>query len=293
MRLSSTNQIPKTRMPPVFPALFRRPFLAGIVVLSCCSATAISTAAMAAQSALTSQQCRSMQQHDTISSANPVPCTRLMQVTFSYVDFAGRRHDDGRVVVLDAIAPQVQAIFDALLARGFPIQQARPLEDYDGDDEAAMRANNTSAFNGRPITGGGGWSKHAYGVAIDINPRQNPYLSKPAGKAPILLPPDAGAYRTRTPLRAGMAESVRDIFFRHGFLIWGGHWRQPIDYQHFEIGSRQLINELLALSPSAAQAAFRSYAMSYTNCLAANGVTDPDAVVAATLADACARQSKR
>jgi hypothetical protein len=223
-----------------------------------------------------------MRTGNTLRNDNPVGCERLVQVTFSYIDFQGRRHEDGKVVVLDVVASQVQAIFDELLVRAFPLQQARLMEDYRGDDEAAMLDNNTSAFNGRPITGGSGWSKHAYGVAIDINPLQNPYLSKTANHPPLLLPPTAATYVTRTPARQGMAEDVREVFFQHGFLIWGGNWHEPIDYQHFEIGSRAFIAELLALPPLAARRTFDDYAASYRVCRTGGAS-----------ASTCAAQSKR
>jgi hypothetical protein len=239
---------------------------------------------------LSVQQCQAMLQANTLRADNPLPCARLTQVVFSYEGFDGQRHDDGKLVVMDAVAPQVQAIFAELLARRFPLQQARPLENFQGDDQASMLGNNTSAFNGRAITGSSGWSKHAYGVAIDINPRQNPYLSRAADQPPVLLPATATDYLRRTPLRPGMAESVRGIFFRHGFMIWGGNWHQPIDYQHFEIGSRALIAELLALPPAAARQAFADYAQRYRDCM---HDSQQQHSAQAARSDACARQSKR
>lgn len=237
-------------------------------LLAACAALSLCLTGTAAEHPLSTQQCLTMKNGNTLRDDNPVRCERLVQVTFSYIDFQGRRHEDGKIVVLDAVASQVQAIFDALLARAFPLQQARLMETYQGDDQAAMLDNNTSAFNGRPITGGSGWSKHAYGVAIDINPLQNPYLSKAANHPPQLLPPTATMYVTRTPSRQGMAEAVREIFFQHGFLIWGGNWHEPVDYQHFEIGSRNFISELLALSPLEARRAFDDYAAGYRACRA-------------------------
>jgi len=233
----------------------------------------------AAITPLTPQQCQRMQEKKTIRTDNPVPCERLTQVSFAYSDFHGKRHENGLMVVLDALAPQVQQIFDTLLARGFALQQAVPMENFAGDDQASMQANNSSAFNGRAITGGNEWSKHAYGVAIDINPRQNPYRSHNS-----LLPAAGAAYAVRTPLRPGMAENVKDVFFRHGFLVWGGNWHEPTDYQHFEIGSRAFIATLLALPPSSARQLFTAYAASYSSCRQANPGNS---------ADACARQSRR
>ena len=232
----------------------------------------LGTSVNAAVTPLSPQQCLSMQQRGVYSAANPVPCERLAQVTFRYHDFNGKLHDDGRIVVLDVVAPAVQNIFDELATRGFPLQQARPMEIFNGDDVASMTANNTSAFNGRPITGGKSWSRHAYGVAIDINPLQNPYISNQPGQREIL--PAATTAIKRQPQRAGMAEPVRDVFFRHGFLIWGGDWKQPVDYQHFEIGSRKFIAQLLGMTPAAARGAFASYANNYRTCMLLNNDDD-------------------
>ncbi len=249
------------------------------------------TGAAAGVAPLTPQQCARMQETKVLSAENPAPCARLAQVSFRYRDFQGKLHDDGRVVVLDAVAPQVQDIFDELLARGFPLQMAQPLEAYRGDDEASMRDNNTSAFNGRPMTGGGAWSKHAYGVAIDINPLQNPYIGKNAAQDTVVLPPAANPdYVTRKP-RPGMAEAVRDVFFRHGFLVWGGYWKQPIDYQHFEIGSRDFIKRLLDLPTAAARAEFRSYAEAYRACLKRDDITALPGL--SVRQKACAGRNKR
>ncbi len=231
-----------------------------------------------------------MRENQVVSAANPVPCEHLSLVTFSYRDFQGRRHDDGNMVVLDAVAPQVQAIFAELLERNFPLQRAQPMEVYRGDDEASMDHNNSSAFNGRPITGGGAWSKHAYGVAIDINPLQNPYIGKDAAGQVMVLPAAAGAYASRKA-RPGMAEQVLEIFFRHGFLIWGGYWKQPIDYQHFEVGSRDFIARLVALPKDAARAEFASYAQGYGACMQRSDIVAMPSQ--AVRRKACAGLSKR
>lgn len=33
----------------------------------------------------------------------------------------------------------------------------------------------------------------------------------------------------------GSAESVVGVFRENGFTVWGGYWRDRIDYQHFQI----------------------------------------------------------
>lgn len=274
-------------MPPCIPLLFRHRSL--FVLLAACGLGAAGIA-LADVTPLTNRQCILMQENQVMSATNPVPCERLALVTFSYRDFSGKQHDDGSVVVLDAVAPQVQEIFAELLERKFPLQRAQPMEVYHGDDEASMNHNNSSAFNGRPITGGGAWSKHAYGVAIDINPVQNPYIGKDASGQTMVLPSAASAYISRK-VRPGMSEQVLEIFFRHGFLIWGGYWKQPIDYQHFEIGSRDFIARLLALPKNEARAEFASYAQGYGACMQRSDMLAMPSLD--TRRKACAGQSKR
>ena len=241
------------------PLLPRHYWIASCISLQLLGLSATSHAAV---NSLTARQCLLMHQQNTIAADNPLPCHRLAQVSFAYIGFDGQRHHDGQMIVMDVLADQVQEIFDELLARRFPLQQARPMEEFNGDDQASMQANNSSSFNGRAMTGGSQWSKHAYGAAIDINPQQNPYLSHGT-----YLPGNASDYLKREPLRPGMAEEVKDIFYRHGFLVWGGNWHEPIDYQHFEIGSRSLIQQLLKLPLADARAKFTAYRSRYLACL--------------------------
>lgn len=246
---------------------------------------------------VSAEQCTRMKDGKVITAGNPVPCSRLATVSFDYSDNEGaiRR---GAVVVLDAVAPEVEALFGELLLRSFPLAGAQPLEAFDGDDQRSMAANNTSAFNGRPMTGGGGWSKHAYGAAIDINPLQNPYVSQAGSANQEVLPPAGAAYLERTAPRSGMAEEVISVFYDHGFLIWGGNWKQPIDYQHFEIGSRAFIQRLASLPRAQARAEFGRYVTAYRRCAhghttAVSGNEDEDAVEDTALRDQCAARLKK
>jgi hypothetical protein len=199
--------------------------------------------------------CTDMNAHHVIHADSPVDCERLTLVRFAYVGFDGREHGDGEVVVLDAAADQVLAIFAELRARRFPIQQARLMNAYDGDDDASIEANNTSAFNDRKVIGTNWVSMHAYGVAIDINPVQNPSYDR-IGGVRVLVPKAGAEYAKRKPLRPGMAESVIDVFAAHGFIVWGGRFRDP-DYQHFNI-DRALAMKLVRLAPARARAMFNA-----------------------------------
>lgn len=242
-------------------------------------------------------QCARMQASKVITAGNPVPCSRLATVSFDYLDFEGATHQ-GAVVVLDAVAPQVESLFGELLLRSFPLAGARALEAYEGDDQRSMADNNSSAFNGRPMTGGGGWSKHAYGAAIDINPLQNPYVSQAGTPQQEVLPPQGAAWLQRTPPQPGMAEEVISVFYEHGFLVWGGHWKQPIDYQHFEIGSRSFIQTLASLPKAQARAEFERYVARYRQCVhpsaaPADTQSDDDAPEDTRLRDQCAARLRK
>jgi len=158
----------------------------------------------------------------------PVGPDRLRLLQVRYAGFDGTAHD-GELVVAAGLAGDVTAIFAELYRMRFPIRQLRTVEAFGGSDTASMAADNTSAFNCRPVTGGTAWSAHAYGRALDVNPRENPYLS---GRT--VLPPGARTDRSRAA--PGMVTpAVVAAFARHGWT-WGGTWTGPVDYQHFEHG---------------------------------------------------------
>lgn len=216
--------------------------------------------------------CQDMKLHGVLTAEAPVGCARLSLVTFQYFGFDNHVHDDGQVVVMDAAAPHVLGIFAKLEAMRFPIAKARLMDRYDGDDEAAMADDNTSAFNGRKIVGGSSISLHAYGLAIDLNPIQNPFVRR-AG-ANLKFDPAAGIeYANRTKdrpwkmPRLGLAESVIDVFADGGFLIWGGYWNDPVDYQHFQVG-RSFAEQLTRLPPVQAANVFNAHLERYRACRA-------------------------
>jgi hypothetical protein len=209
-------------------------------------------------SPISSALCRDMEQRHVMNPGAPVGCERLALVRFAYFGFDGHEHSDGELVVLDAVADQVLAIFAELRSRRFPLRQARLMNAFEGDDDASIEQNNTSAFNDRKVIGTNSVSMHAYGVAIDINPVQNPYLERSRGRLEV-APKSGSDFIARTPLRPGMAESAIGVFAAHGFSVWGGRWRSAIDYQHFQI-SRELTAKLIAMPPRQARVFFNSHA---------------------------------
>jgi hypothetical protein len=213
---------------------------------------------------LSKESCADMRLHKTLRADSVIDCRRLMLLKFDYFGFDGQVHDDGELVILDAAADHVTNIFNALLKMHFPIQQAKLLNQYDGDDDASMADNNTSAFNDRMVSGGTSLSVHAYGLAIDLNPIQNPFLQKEHGS--LQVSPKAGeSYLNRADVRPGMAEAVVDLFAENGFPIWGGDWKNPIDYQHFQVG-RELARRLAEVSSASAKAIFEMQVEQYRRC---------------------------
>jgi hypothetical protein len=208
--------------------------------------------------------CGEMIRHKTLTEKGPVSCSRLVLIKFSYFGFDNAAHSDGEIIVLDAAAQNVAAIFDTLLDRHFPIAKARLMNHYDGDDDAADVDNNTSSFNDRVVAGTDTLSLHAYGLAIDLNPVQNPFIQIAPGKREVS--PDKGKqYLDRKAPRPGMAEAVIDIFADNGFSIWGGNWHNPIDYQHFQVG-RTLAQQLAQASATNARAIFEQHVERYRQC---------------------------
>ena len=103
----------------------------------------------------------------------------------------------GELVVHADAAEDMVTVFRALFDAGYPVRSMRLVDDFDASDDASMDADNTSAFNCRAITGGTGWSEHAYGRAIDVNPVENPYVSGSS------VGPSAGPDVRRPPRQPG------------------------------------------------------------------------------------------
>ena len=238
--------------------------LASCIHPGCLIHIASATDIRAAVSAVPADLCSEMVRHKTLIEGKPVSCSRLSLIRFSYFGFDNTIHSDGEIVVLDAVAHHIAAIFDSLLDRRFPIAKARLMNYYDGDDDAADVDNNTSSFNDRVVAGTNTLSLHAYGAAIDLNPVQNPFVRVTGGKREA-SPAEGKLYLDRKPVRPGMAESVIELFADNGFSIWGGDWRDPIDYQHFQV-SRALAEQLARVSAADAKAIFEQHVERYRQC---------------------------
>lgn len=161
----------------------------------------------------------------------PVGPDELRTLTMSYWGFDGQAHS-GTMVVNASVVASVETVFSKLYAARFPIQEMVPEAAYDGNDNAAAAADDTSGFNCRYAVAPGPpqWSVHAYGEAIDVNDVQNPYID-----GSTIIPPAGTAYENRSDVRAGMAVwggVLVDAFASVGWQ-WGGRWTSSPDYQHF------------------------------------------------------------
>ncbi len=159
----------------------------------------------------------------------PAPAA-LARVAVRHLTMAGAVAD-GELVVARALAAEVVALFGRLYAIGFPLTRVALVDDYDADDQRSMAADNSSGFNFRVVAGTSVLSQHALGIAIDLNPIENPMVW-PGGER---CEPTAGAgFLDRTRVRPGMIVRpgpVTAIFDELGWE-WGGDWRHVADLHH-------------------------------------------------------------
>jgi hypothetical protein len=176
----------------------------------------------------------------------PVHLNHMKLLKIKYQNFEGDVQV-GQMMVLGMIADRVVKIFDELFQIKFPIEKIRLINDYSGDDEKSMADNNTSAFNCRMIRNTNRYSNHSMGTAIDINPIQNPYITRETDGSIIVLPKAGVKYLNRKKLEKGViTKEVVNIFANQGFS-WGGDWHTLKDYQHFELDKtlqKQLLNSI-------------------------------------------------
>ncbi|MER7211946.1 M15 family metallopeptidase [Streptosporangium sp. NPDC000239] len=163
----------------------------------------------------------------------PVPLDGLRMITMTYWGFDDKPHT-GKLVVNKDATEAITKVFGRLYDWRWPIYKMEPVDAYKGDDFDSIDANNTSAFNCRAATGSSHWSQHAYGRAVDINPRENPYVSADGSVAHK----NARKFAKRPVDAPGVVnpgDRVVKAFARVGWG-WGGDWSGIKDYQHFSAG---------------------------------------------------------
>ncbi|MGI9600892.1 MAG: M15 family metallopeptidase [Acidimicrobiales bacterium] len=165
----------------------------------------------------------------------PVALADLRLVTVGHSHESGRSLT-GELVIHRDHTDDLVRVFGTLFDHQFPIHRLDVVDVFNGDDQASMRANNTSAFNCREVDGSPGvWSQHAYGRAVDINPLVNPWV-----RGSQVDPPEGAAYVVRDPSVPGLivAGDIATSSFAAAGWAWGGNWTSSKDYQHFSANGR-------------------------------------------------------
>jgi poly-gamma-glutamate synthesis protein (capsule biosynthesis protein) len=155
----------------------------------------------------------------------------LALLDLPYVDFHGQSQR-GQLVVARTVANALVEVFERLFTDRFPVAQMHRIDLFSADDGASMDANNCSAFNFRVIAGTERLSKHALGLAVDINPIQNPWV-----KDGVVWPREGSRYLDRTRDAPGVIRRpgpVTAAFDAIGWE-WGGDWEATKDYHHFAL----------------------------------------------------------
>jgi hypothetical protein len=166
----------------------------------------------------------------------PVPLTRLALLRFNHWGFDGSVKR-GSMVVHRSVAPDVLVVFETLFGVRFPIGEVALAERFRPNADPDTRRSITAAFNCRPVVTpdgpGDAFSQHAYGLAVDINSLQNPYVRADGSVRNRF----ARAYIDRSQNLPGMihdGDAVVDAFAAIGWA-WGGHWTYGHDYMHFSL----------------------------------------------------------
>ena len=169
----------------------------------------------------------------------PVGLGDLRLLTVTHLGFDGEDHQ-GQLIVNERATGPLSSAFRVMYRNRFPIRHMR-FSDFYGPKR--QRKNDvTASFECRqavpsPCTGGkrtGTWSNHAYGLAIDVNPRENPYVG--CGQSDD---PTAQSYRDRSRQRPGMVGGRTVRAFANAGWGWGGSWAGDTkDYMHFSFNGR-------------------------------------------------------
>ena len=138
----------------------------------------------------------------------------LRHIRALHWDYDNQMHV-GEMIVNKQIADRVVSILRQLFDAKYPIQRT---------------------FCYRAIAGSSKLSKHARGLAIDINTLYNPYYKGRDDGTRFIQPATAADYCDRTwdfPYKIDHDDLCFRLFTEAGFE-WGGDWTSCKDFQHFE-----------------------------------------------------------
>jgi poly-gamma-glutamate synthesis protein (capsule biosynthesis protein) len=162
----------------------------------------------------------------------PIKLKDLRYIKLTYWGFDNKEHT-GELIVNKSISKDIVSIFKQLHKIKYPIHKMELVSKYKANDFASIEADNTSTFNCRYVDGTTKWSNHTYGKAIDINPIENPYVSKSGHTSHKKSYPYIKRDHTKSKAVMLKSDYIVKLFKAHGFR-WGGDWRCCKDYQHFD-----------------------------------------------------------
>lgn len=178
-----------------------------------------------------------------VEAVNIAPSQEDIQISYGDLCYMSVLHYNfhgvertGELICNKAIAQDLIEIFYELYQNEYQIEQIRLIDEYGGDDTLSMQDNNTSCFNYRVVDGTSNLSKHALGLAIDINPFFNPYVVYQNDGSTYISPKGSETYADRSndfAYKIDENDLCYRLFKEHGF-IWGGNWNSCKDYQHFQ-----------------------------------------------------------
>ena len=163
----------------------------------------------------------------------PVSLGKLRVLTVRFYGFDHKTHL-GQILVNESAATKLRTVFRGLYRMRFPIRHMNFRDTYggpypkDGDVTASFECRQAAAS---PCTGGrtGTWSNHAYGLAVDVDPLENPYVGCGQTRDPLAV-----SYMNRTNVRPGMVTPAVVRLFASVGWGWGGAWSGSTkDYMHF------------------------------------------------------------
>jgi hypothetical protein len=164
----------------------------------------------------------------------PVPLSQLRLLSVSTWGF-DRRVYTGQLVVNQTAAGPLSKVFRQLYVLRFPIRHMQLAEVYGPKSGRPADEDVSGSFECRKAvpspcgSGTGNWSNHAYGLAVDLNPIENPYVGCGRTRKRASLP-----YLNRSRLRPGMVTPAVVRAFASIGWGWGGSWSGPTkDYMHF------------------------------------------------------------
>jgi hypothetical protein len=164
----------------------------------------------------------------------PVPLSGLRLLTVTHWDFGGNVQT-GELVVNQRVAAPLAKVFRQLYRLRFPIRHMRFADFYGAKRSQPADGDVSESFECRRAvpspcgSGTGGWSQHAFGLAVDLNPIENPYTGCGRTRERASIP-----YLNRSKIRPGMVTPAVVRAFRSIGWGWAGSWAGSTkDYMHF------------------------------------------------------------